>query len=96
MRLPETEQRPRRLTEGAAESFDGDTQSLSQAADAGPLTRRNEVEQARALLLAALELLTPRVRCRRCGHELHAERSQRLGIGPECRRREAAVLRVIA
>ena len=96
MRLPETEQRPRRLTEGDAESFDGDTQSLSQAADAGPLTRRNEVEQARALLLAALELLTPRVRCRICGHELTAARSIERGVGPECRRREAAALAVIA
>lgn len=70
--------------------------TLAALPSVGPLSRRDEVDQARALLLAAIELLTPRVRCRRCGHELKATRSQELGIGPECRRREAAVLAVVS
>lgn len=60
--------------------------------DVPPPSRRTEVEQARALLLLALGLLTPAVRCRRCDHPLSAETSVRRGIGPECRRREAAGL----
>lgn len=35
-----TEQRPRVATEGAAESFDGDTHSLAAATDSVPLARR--------------------------------------------------------
>lgn len=42
----------------------------------------------RDLLTRALELLTPRPRCRRCGHPLTAEASVRRGIGPVCLRRE--------
>lgn len=38
----ETEQRPRRLTEGAAESFDGDTHSLANTADVPLVARRAE------------------------------------------------------
>ncbi len=61
-----------------------------------PSSRRTEVEQAHALLLLTLALLTPAVRCRRCGHPLFAEKSVQRGIGPECRRREAAGLLVVA
>lgn len=93
--LLETKQSPRQVnTEGLAKSFDGDNHILARDSDPAA-NQRTEVEQARALLLLALEILTPAIRCRLCGHPLTADKSVRRGIGPVCRRREAVELRVI-
>ncbi len=53
----------------------------------GPIVGR-EADILRNLLTQALNLLTPRSRCRRCGHPLTAERSVRRGMGPVCLRAE--------
>ncbi len=68
-------------TEAATET------QITDEAISSPIVSR-EADILRNLLTQALNLLTPRPRCRRCGHPLTAERSVRRGMGPVCLRAE--------